>query len=671
MPTATAVPSPPRRPEKSGWRPALAVAALLIGYTVMALSASRVKSVAFDELPHLAAGYAYWEKGDFRLQPENGNFPQRWATLPFLFSKPTLPPKTDSAWTQPDVWGLGAALLNRRVNDPDQLLLQARAMIALLGTATALVVFLWARNLFGDGAGFVALTLAVFCPALLAHGSLVTSDMAFACLLLIATWSVWQLLHEFTALRLLLSLLAGAVLFLAKMSAPLFFPLVFGLIVVRVWRGQPWRYRLGNEGEWKGRKKIVAVAATLGAVHVVFGWVAIWAAYDFRYAPTSAAVEATPFAVNFTGDAGLTVRCIQALDVAQVLPKAYLYGYEFVLRASAYRYAFFNGEHGFGGWAWFFPYAFLVKTPLAFFPLGAFALWGIASRCSAAVKDRLYALTPVLVLLLVFGVAAVTAHLNIGHRHLLPLLPALYILTGAAWPPAFGRGEKWRRGTVLVLVTAFAVESWAIRPHYLAFFNRLAGGPDQAWRHLVDSSLDWGMDLPSLRDWLQKNRRDKEPVHFGYFGMGTPDDYGIDAVSLTTYYGAESRRISPLRPGLYVVSATLLQVYPPAFGPWNKNYEASYQQTAANLSVLYEATPEARSRLVTAKGEAYWTDLHRHFNDLRFARLCAWLRPRAPMAQVAHTLLVWRLTAEDLRDAQFGPPAELAEAPVAIPAKAR
>ena len=40
------------------------------------------KSVTFDEVLHLASGYAYWEFGDFRVQPTNGNLPQRWATLP-------------------------------------------------------------------------------------------------------------------------------------------------------------------------------------------------------------------------------------------------------------------------------------------------------------------------------------------------------------------------------------------------------------------------------------------------------------------------------------------------------------------------------------------------------------------------------------------------------------
>ena len=44
------------------------------------------------------------------------------------------------------------------------------------------------------------------------------------------------------------------------------------------------------------------------------------------------------------------------------------------------------------------------------------------------------------------------------------------------------------------------------------------------------------------------------------------------------------------------------------------------------------------------------------FNQLRFARLCAWLRPRQPDDEVGHSILIYRLTDGDLRQALTGPP---------------
>ena len=47
-----------------------------------------------------------------------------------------------------------------------------------------------------------------------------------------------------------------------------------------------------------------------------------------------------------------------------------------------------------------------------------------------------------------------------------------------------------------------AIESIKVAPDFLAYFNELAGGPANGYRHLVDSSLDWGQDLPKLKEWL-------------------------------------------------------------------------------------------------------------------------------------------------------------------------
>ena len=78
-------------------------------------------------------------------------------------------------------------------------------------------------------------------------------------------------------------------------------------------------------------------------------------------------------------------------------------------------------------------------------------------------------------------------------------------------------------------------ESFAIRPHYLASFNALAGGPSRAYRLVSDSSLDWGQDLLELRRWLDNERHaraESEPIYVAYFGSGDPGRSGIRATFL-------------------------------------------------------------------------------------------------------------------------------------------
>lgn len=64
---------------------------LSILHAALAVTAAMEKSPTFDEPAHLTAGYSYWLKSDFRLDPENGDLPAPWAALPLLFSRPNFP----------------------------------------------------------------------------------------------------------------------------------------------------------------------------------------------------------------------------------------------------------------------------------------------------------------------------------------------------------------------------------------------------------------------------------------------------------------------------------------------------------------------------------------------------------------------------------------------------
>ena len=54
--------------------------------------------------------------------------------------------------------------------------------------------------------------------------------------------------------------------------------------------------------------------------------------------------------------------------------------------------------------------------------------------------------------------------------------------------------------------------------------RRLEGQPT-ATRYLVDSYLDWGQDLPGLKEYMDEQRL--QSINLGYFGSGDPAHYGI------------------------------------------------------------------------------------------------------------------------------------------------
>jgi len=662
-----------------------AAGVLLALYWWMATSVSPRHGPAADEVAHLTAGYAYDATGDFRLQPENGNLPQRWAALPLRAAGVRFPPPADEAWRQADVGRVGFEFFFGRGNDPARLLLAGRRMIALLGVALGALVFGWARSLFGTAGAFVSLVLCVFCPHLLAHGGLVTSDLAVSAGLLAATLAWWRLAHRVTAGRVVLAGLALGALALAKFSAVVFLPLVVALLVARLARRAPLPVRLGRRPTRARGWRRLAILTAAGAAAALIAAAAIWAAYDFRFAAAPPG-DSGPLHFQFSWDdvllrfparpaatdgeppapdlnpahlrPGFPQAAIAFGRDHRLLPEAYLYGLAYVFRFAAWRPAFLDGETRATGWWQFFPVAFALKTPLALFgvlALAALAL-GVPQVRRAAGRPRLlYRLAPLLLLLAVYWAFALASHLNIGHRHLLPTYPALYVLAGAA-------GWWWRGGfrpagiLVAALLAWFVAESWWIRPSYLAYFNELAGGPAQGYRHLVDSSLDWGQDLPGLRAWLAAHARSGERVFLSYFGSDDPSAEGIVATRLgDNFFDLRARPALPeMTAGIYCLSATMFQrVYTRVRGPWTAADEQEYRRLsgwAAQQAPNFSSTG-------TTVAPAPVADRLFLLEQLRFGRLCHYLRDRTPDAEVGYSILIFRLTGDDVRRALAAPAA--------------
>jgi hypothetical protein len=79
---------------------------------------------------------------------------------------------------------------------------------------------------------------------------------------------------------------------------------------------------------------------------------------------------------------------------------------------------------------------------------------------------------------------------------------------------------------LLLIPAALMAESLAVYPHYLAFFNTVAGGPGAGPRYAVDSNIDWGQDLKKLKHWM--DARGTRKICLCYFGKALPTYYGVE-----------------------------------------------------------------------------------------------------------------------------------------------
>jgi 4-amino-4-deoxy-L-arabinose transferase-like glycosyltransferase len=660
MGSGETVPALGRRAVSTSYRVpllALCVTAMLALHAWSAVSATAEKSPTYDEPFHLTGGYSYWQYSDFRLHPENGMLPQRWAALWLLDDRPELPVAgAETWWARSDTPRLMDAFLYRSGNDTAELMQRARTASVLWSVLLGLMVFVWSRRLWGDAGGLFSLALFSVSATLLAHGPLVTSDVSAAFFLLAASGAYWKHLERLTPGTLALSALATGLAVVAKFSF-LLLPFVFGAMALwRLVERAPWEARWGARtavASGSGRKATWLAGSTL--LHLLVAWLLVWTFFHWRYLPVGPgmpAMEQYYRTWEFTlPPAGLLRSLVESARAWQLLPEAFIHGFTYVLAASQERAAFLNGEYSATGWWWFFPYAFLIKTPLAeLLAVGAAALavgmrWSRAERHgrAAMILGDVRLVLPLAALLLVYGAFSVTSNLNIGHRHLLPIYAPLLILAGSV---ASARMRGKRRLAAVLLVGLALVESLSIRPHYLAFFNRLVGGPSQGWRHLVDSSLDWGQDLPGLSRWLASERRGGEPVFASLFGALDLESYGIDAHVLAPDAAFRARPWVELDAGLYAISATMLQdVYSAFRGTWTIELEQLYQTARRQVA---DRVAEGTLAPVVAPWDEWGPNFHT-LDRLRFARLVNYLRLRTPDGVVGHSIFVFRLTETEVR----------------------
>jgi len=666
----------PVRPFFPPLRLTLIALALALCHAGLATLAMREKSTTADELAHVTGGYTFDHWSDYRLHPENGNLPQRWQALPATLAHPRYPSMATLAWRKSVVWLVGYDFFYQSRNDPDWLLFSARAMNSLFGAATALLVFFWSHRLWGTAGAFVSLGFCILCPTMLAHSGLATSDMAMAFFLIAAPTAYWWHLHDARRRIWLLSATTLGLAAVAKFTAVLLLPIFLTLALGRILRSKP----LGLAGRTFDTPagKAAAIATSTVAQGLVAAMV-IWLFFGFRFSMFNPALPGGE--PNLSWDVilsfgGWKASLIEFFRHWRLLPEGWLYGLGFVLLHAQARGAFLDGDYGFFGWVDFFPKTFLYKTPPSLI-VGLIAgglLLGLHLRTlpRARITQLLYRVAPLLVLFGVYWLFSLTSHLNIGHRHILPTYPVLYVFCGLlGWAATRAWRQSRPSGLVFAALIAALLGGHAfitakIHPHYLAYFSPLAGGPAEGHTHLVDSSLDWGQDLPALRQWLSSNRRTGEPVYVSYFGSDEPARFVPDVVLMPRLPSFDRPR--PwywCEPGIYAVSATMLQhVYEPDKARWSAQDEIRYQQLRLNDSDFraLKAKPDGQPDPFHGLTKAEWAHAWSLYEPLRFARLCQYLRARQPDGMAGYSILIYRLSREELAAALDGNAKDLADA---------
>jgi len=190
---------------------------------------------------------------------------------------------------------------------------------------------------------------------------------------------------------------------------------------------------------------------------------------------------------------------------------------------------YFLGQVSGGGWKNYFPIMYFAKETVVFHLLTFIALIYLLSKikikkspnlplCWKNLTDFIKKYLPqmtILGFLLVYWLASLCGNLNIGVRHLIPVLPLTMILV-AGGAAAFADNIRWRRILIALLCLCQIVGALRAYPHYLSYYNILVGGSENGYKIAVDSNTDWGQDLKRLKHWVDQNNI--QTIYIDYFG---------------------------------------------------------------------------------------------------------------------------------------------------------
>jgi dolichyl-phosphate-mannose-protein mannosyltransferase len=555
--------------------------AVLAGSLGLMLWASLTDAPIGDEVPHIAAGYAYVTSRDFRLNPEHPPLVKALALLPLAWADLTFP-ADHSAYVHAvnGEWDTGIAFLYGSGNDPDAILQRARFVPISLALGLVGLTYLWAVELMGAVWALLPAGFLAFSPLLLSHGHYVTTDVGGALGVLLAIYLFVRALRVPTRGRVLMAGCGFGIAQLTKFSALLLMPhflLVAGLFVCL--GASAGREESGSRSDRRILGRLGSYGGVLLAV-LAIGAGTVWAGYAYfmsgyspakQHADTAAllacltteaatAVDSTGILCPSQSDSllargrrGLAHLTVWASDRPVLRgPAHYTLGVIMTTgRVFGANYSYLLGDVAFHGHWYYFPVLFLTKEPLA--SLAALALgfgWYLFTLSArrggrgafqgtrlAGLRER-PAEVALGTFILLYWAVILKSSLNIGVRHLLPAIPAMYLLGWSAvrtWARSLSmrgpRGTVLAMGVLGVLIVGHVAPVLVSAPLFLSSYNLLGGGDARGYRIAIDSNYDWGQDLKRLARWVETRNSDHDPTNdvtriaVDYVGGGSPRYY--------------------------------------------------------------------------------------------------------------------------------------------------
>lgn len=542
-------------------RPAVVASVMLAVFLGFALLTAWNDSATYDERAHIPASYSYVRYGDMRINYEHPPLLKDLIGLPLLLLQPAFP-IDDPLWTEGvnEQWNIGTLFIYGLGNNADLIIFFSRLPVILLGLLAAYFLYRYTKESAGTLAALFAILLFIFDPNVIAHAHYVTTDLGIATAILIATYFFVQFLKHPSTKNLVI---AGIILGLAqtvKFSAILILP-IFGIMSVL--------YGLGTAIKlpWVERFKLAFAYAKKYVAILLLCFITVYAVYlpNVWNMPSVQMNALAEQKFNDNRPAKIFARdAIASMEKIPVLKPFthYTLGVMVVFTRVAGGNVFFFNNPFFHDDSrelistkaspYYFPAVFLMKETIPFLFLLFFSilysLYRIArlpiwkETISRAFETLLASFHTkvtewtVLGFITLYVFLSVTGNLNIGLRHLFPIILFLYFFVAKMLAQFIRRQlhseehmapeKQLNRRIYSVIGIGFSV--WVIvipffsYPNYLSYFNEAIGSKN-GYRYVTDSNYDWGQDMKRIQAFVAANNIDT--IRVDYFGGAEPSYY--------------------------------------------------------------------------------------------------------------------------------------------------
>ncbi len=367
----------------------------------------------------------------------------------------------------------------------------------ILGTLLLTVfIFLWTYDLYGEAAACASCVLCMVSPNLIAHGTLITTDMYHAVGVVGSLYFVRRFLLSPTLARAVVGGLALALAQMTKSFALILYPVIF-LVVAGAWIHS-------------GKRKLPSPKLVLEfAVISVLSFLLIAnCAYSFdrTFLPLNKYRFQTP-QMSSLQDLPIIGR------VPVPTPYPFLQGLDLTKYSEetgrSYENIYLLGQlrdptsSEFRPFKSYFLVACFYKVPIA---LQILFIWGLVWIGKNRKLDDFYYGEGLLLIVaaVLFAWLSFFDAAQIGIRHILPVLAIQIIIAAAAF-------SNFPVRPLIVKITLVALVLWmggsvaSYYPQMIPYMNEWVHDRRFAYRVLSDSNLDWGQDQDIVNRYLEKN----------------------------------------------------------------------------------------------------------------------------------------------------------------------